>query len=222
MHVVPGKAHVPVCAIHIIAAPNQNNVKTGSAFIGKLESCPVDTVDQGLQVLAPVHIHDNTSDVRPGLGAIGHTDKDGGEEVTAADLACLNPSPGGDDVVHPEFDLSIPEVARVNEVVEAADAVINDDAAKEIEEQDDEIETILFHQPNMIIEDHALPNKDSKPKAKPMPKAKPAAGAGDRFFDGPAMMSTSSTLPDSSPSATHWSSFPSGEEDGGKEASPNH
>ena len=132
---------------------------------------------------------------------IGHIDENGGEEITAADLACLNPSPGGDDVVHPEFDLSIPEVARVNEVVEAADAVINDDAAKEIEEQDDEIETILFHQPNMIIEDHTLPNKDSKPKAKPMPKAKPAAGAGDRFFDGPAMMSTSSTLPDSSPSA---------------------
>ena len=41
-----------------------------------------------------------------------HIDETGGEELTADDLACLNPSPGGGDVLHPEFDLSIPEVAK--------------------------------------------------------------------------------------------------------------
>ena len=67
---------------------------------------------------------------------VRHVDENGCEEITANDLACLNPSPGGDDVLHPEFDLSIPEVARVNEIVEAADAIVDDDAAKEIEDID--------------------------------------------------------------------------------------
>ena len=62
--------------------------------------------------------------------------EEGGEELTAQDLACLNPSPGGDDVIHPEYDLSIPEVARVAEIVEAANSVIDDDAAKVIEAED--------------------------------------------------------------------------------------
>ena len=128
-----------------------------------------------------------------------HVDENGGEELTADDLALLNPSPGGDDVIHPEFDLSIPEVARVSEIVEAADAFIDDDAAKAIEAEDEEIETILFNQPNVVKEDHVLPNKDAKPKA--LPKATPPATTGGRFFDGPAMESASSALPDSSPSA---------------------
>ena len=123
--------------------------------------------------------------------------EEGGEELTAHDLACLNPSPGGDDVVHPEYDLSIPEVARVAEIVEAADSVIDDDAAKVIEAEDDEIEQILFNQPNMVLEDHTLPNKDAMPKA--LPKATPPTEG--RFFAGPAMDSASSALPDSSPSA---------------------
>ena len=126
-----------------------------------------------------------------------HLDENGGEESTATDR--LNPSPGGDDVIHPEFDLSIPEVARVSEIVDAVDAFIDDDAAKAIEAEDEEIETILFNQPSMVVEDHALPNKDARPK--PIPKATPPATTGGRFFDGPAMESASSALPDSSPSA---------------------
>ena len=127
-------------------------------------------------------------------------DEEGGEELTAQDLACLNPSPAGDDVIHPEFDLSIPEVAHVAEIVDAADSLIDDDAAKVIGAEDDEIEQILFNQPNMVLEDRTLPNKDAKPKALPKPTP-PTEG---RFFDGPAMESASSALPDSSPSAAVW------------------
>ena len=124
-------------------------------------------------------------------------DEEGGEELTAQDLACLNPSPGGDDVIHPEYDLSIPEVARVAEIVEAANSVIDDDAAKVIEAEDEEIEQILFLQPNMILEDHALHNQGPTPKA--LPKSTPPTES--RFFSGTAMDSASSALPDSSPSA---------------------
>ena len=123
--------------------------------------------------------------------------EEGGEELTAQDLACLNPSPGGDDVIHPEYDLSIPEVARVAEIVEAANSVIDDDAAKVIEAEDDEIEQILFLQPNMILEDHTLRNQGTTPKA--LPKSTPPTES--RFFSGTAMDSASSALPDSSPSA---------------------
>ena len=123
--------------------------------------------------------------------------EEGGEELTAQDLACLNPSPGGDDVIHPEYDLSIPEVARVAEIVEAANSVIDDDAAKVIEAEDDEIEQILFLQPNMVLEDHTLHNQGTTPKA--LPKSTPPTES--RFFSGTAMDSASSALPDSSPSA---------------------
>ena len=123
--------------------------------------------------------------------------EEGGEELTAQDLACLNPSPGGDDVIHPEYDLSIPEVARVAEIVEAANPVIDDDAAKVIEAEDDEIEQILFLQPNMVLEDHTLHNQGTTPKA--LPKSTPPTES--RFFSGTAMDSASSALPDSSPSA---------------------
>ena len=123
--------------------------------------------------------------------------EEGGEELTAQDLACLNPSPGGDDVIHPDYDLSIPEVARVAEIVEAANSVIDDDAAKVIEAEDDEIEQILFLQPNMVLEDHTLHNQGTTPKA--LPKSTPPTES--RFFSGTAMDSASSALPDSSPSA---------------------
>ena len=139
--------------------------------------------------------------------------EEGGEELTAQDLACLNPSPGGDDVIHPEYDLSIPEVARVAEIVEAADSVIDDDAAKVIEAEDDEIEQILFNQPNMVLEDHTLHNKDAAPKA--LPKATPSTES--RFFSGPAMDSASSALPDSSPSAA---SSAAGTSRGGRDLKP--
>ena len=128
---------------------------------------------------------------------IQHFNEEGGQELTAHDLACLNPSPGGDDVIHPEFDLSIPEVARVAEIVEAADATIDDEAAKTIEAEDDEIEQILFSQPNMVLDDHTLSNKEGMPSA--LPKTAPPDEG--RFFSGPAMESASSALPDSSPSA---------------------
>ncbi len=128
---------------------------------------------------------------------IQHFNEEGGQELTAHDLACLNPSPGGDDVIHPEFDLSIPEVARVAEIVEAADSIIDDEAAKTIEAEDVEIEQILFSQPNMVLEDHMLSNKEGMPSA--LPKTAPPDEG--RFFSGPAMESASSALPDSSPSA---------------------
>ena len=66
-----------------------------------------------------------------------------------------------------------------------------------IEAEDDEIEQILFLQPNMILEDHTLHNQGPTPKA--LPKSTPPTES--RFFSGTAMDSASSALPDSSPSA---------------------
>ena len=69
---------------------------------------------------------------------------------------------------------------------------MDDEAAKQMKDEDQGIETILFNQPNMVVEGHVLPNKAAKPAS--LPKAAPPAASAGRFFDGHAMDSSYSVL----------------------------
>ena len=67
---MPCEAKIPVGAVDVVSAPNQNEVVARFAFIRELDSCAVNAIDEGLKILPPMHVHYRAPDVRPGSGAL--------------------------------------------------------------------------------------------------------------------------------------------------------